>query len=258
MLGSGRTTLSVPLSCWADTGRKGKRYFSPTGLSMKPLNALVGLLHGLGEGSVLWNGRKQGTSSDGAGVWSQENSFHRVRSSCVLVAKFSSRSGLLLPRKGKSSHTLFHIENTFPQLPQTCQWIKRKNTTDRRCLRLRPNCLWQTTCPWLTALKHLHAMINGLPQGPAEIKQEYFWLCYLSEYGAEIHRRVWLADMLLHSFKKGFQKTETYLSKVEKREISISGLLKLSLKLLYFPFLVSLKAPGLMECLYFSSRHCQI
>lgn len=26
----------------------------------------------------------------------------------------------------------------------------------------------------LTSLKHLHTMINGLPQGSGEIKQEYF------------------------------------------------------------------------------------
>lgn len=82
---------------------KCKRYFSPIDLLIKHLNTLVGLVTGVKEGCMRWSGRRQGTSSDGAGVWSQGNIFRRARSSPLLVAK--SLQGLGYSSAGRENHS---------------------------------------------------------------------------------------------------------------------------------------------------------
>jgi len=96
-----RTLVLVPDSHLADTGYK--RYFSPTEILIKHLNTLVGLVHGVKEGSMQWSGNTQKTSSDGPGVWSQGDFFHKARSSPLPVAKSPQVLGYCSPGRENPS-----------------------------------------------------------------------------------------------------------------------------------------------------------
>lgn len=99
---------------------KCKRYFSPTELLIKHLNTLVGLVHGLKERFMRWSGRRQGTASDGALVWSQGNTFHRARSSPLPVAKSPQGLGYCSPgRENLSTFCSTHRTPFHDRLKRT-------------------------------------------------------------------------------------------------------------------------------------------
>lgn len=149
---------------------KWKRYFRPVKLLIKHLKTSTDTVYGVKEGYMWWSGRRQGTSTDGAGVWSQGNTFYRVRNSPLQVTEVSPSSVLLFPRKWKSFHALFHTQSTFPQTPQTCKWMKRKTSYRRD----QTPCERSHVLVWLNCSKAPACYDNGLLQGPADIKQEYF------------------------------------------------------------------------------------
>lgn len=151
-LGSGRTALAV-------LSQECKRYFGPIELLIKHLNTLAGLVRGVKERSLRWSGRRQGTSSDGAGIWSLPRGL-----------------GCCSPGKEKSFRDLFHIQSTFPRPPQTCQWVKRKTCCWQKVLEAETKLPVTdgTSLTDLIALRHLHATISGLLQAPADSKQKYF------------------------------------------------------------------------------------